>query len=221
MSDLLRTVLVVEDEALVRGLLIQTLESAGFKAQGAASAVEAVRILKTYDPDIALLDIDLGPGANGMDLVHIINRQNTGTAVLFLTKFPDLRTAGMDEADRSLAQGFLRKELVGDSDYLINAIEAVLADRKDVRHDRRPDRPLAHLTANQVGILRLLSMGYTNAEIARRRGKTVSSVEQLLNSTFKSLGIDANKDINPRIEAVRIFIQSAGIPNRDEENALY
>jgi len=216
MSGFNRTVLVVEDEALVRGLLVQTLEAAGFEAIGAANAVEAVRVLKTQDPDIALLDIDLGPGANGMDLVHIIRAQNSGTATLFLTKYPDVRAAGLDETAQKLAQGFLRKELVGDSDYLINAIEAVLADRKDVRHDRRPDRPLANLTANQVGILRMLSMGYTNSEIAKRRGKTVSSVEQLLNSTFKSLGIDGNKDINPRIEAVRIFIQSAGIPPREE-----
>jgi DNA-binding NarL/FixJ family response regulator len=219
MSGFSRSVLVVEDESLVRGLLVQTLEAAGFQAKGAANAVEAVRILKNYDPDIALLDIDLGPGANGMDLVHIIHAQNAGTATLFLTKYPDARSAGLDDLAQKIAHGFLRKELVGDSNYLISAIEAVLADRKDVRHDRHPDRPLANLTANQVGVLRQLAMGYTNAEIANRRGKTVSSVEQLLNSTFKSLGIDGNKDINPRIEAVRIFIQAAGIPKRDDEVA--
>lgn len=217
MSDFSRSVLVVEDEALVRSLLVLTLESAGFNAKGAANAVEAVRILKNFDPDIALLDLDLGPGANGMDLLHIINKQSAGTATLFLTKFPDARSAGVNDKTGTTPQGFLRKELVGDSDYLISAINAVLANRKDVRHDRRPDRPLAGLTSNQVGVLRMLAQGYTNAEIAKRRGKTISSVEQLLNSTFKALGVDGNKDINPRIEAVRIFIQSAGIPNRDAD----
>jgi DNA-binding NarL/FixJ family response regulator len=217
MNETPRTVLVVEDEALVRSLLVQTLESAGFEAIGAANAVEAVRVLKGFDPDVALLDLDLGPGANGMDLLHIIQQQNSGTATLFLTKFPDVRSAGMSDKSGPTAQGFLRKELVGDSEYLISAIEAVLSNRKDVRHDRRPDRPLAGLTSNQVGILRMLAQGYTNAEIAKRRGKTVSSVEQLLNSTFRALGLDGNKDLNPRIEAVRIFIQSAGIPNRDED----
>jgi DNA-binding NarL/FixJ family response regulator len=217
MTEITRTVLVVEDEALVRSLLVQTLESAGFEAIGAANAVEAVRLLKTLDPDVALLDLDLGPGANGMDLLHIIQQKNAGTATLFLTKFPDVRSAGIGEKSGPTAQGFLRKELVGDSEYLISAIEAVLSNRKDVRHDRRPDRPLAGLTSNQVGILRMLAQGYTNAEIAKRRGKTVSSVEQLLNSTFRALGLDGSKDLNPRIEAVRIFIQSAGIPNRDED----
>jgi DNA-binding NarL/FixJ family response regulator len=217
MSDFVRTVLVVEDEALVRSLLVQTLETAGFEAVGAANAVEAVRILKSFDPDVALLDLDLGPGANGMDLLHIIKQQNAGTATLFLTKFPDVRSAGIGEKTGATAQGFLRKELVGDSDYLIKAIEAVLANRKDVRHDRRPDRPLAGLTSNQISILRLLAQGYTNSEIAKRRGKTVSSVEQLLNSTFRALGLEGNKELNSRIEAVRIFIQHAGVPNRDED----
>lgn len=217
MNEFSRSVLVVEDEALVRSLLVLTLESAGFVAKGAANAVEAVRILKNFDPDIALLDLDLGPGANGMDLLHIINKQSVGTATLFLTKFPDARSAGVSDKSGATPQGFLRKELVGNSEYLISAIEAVLANRKDVRHDRNPDRPLAALTSNQVGVLRMLAQGYTNAEIAKRRGKTVSSVEQLLNSTFKALGVDNNKDINPRIEAVRIFIQSAGIPIRDED----
>jgi hypothetical protein len=36
-----------------------------------------------------------------------------------------------------------------------------------------------------------------------------------LNTTFKNLGVQSSEEINPRIEAVRIFIQAAGIPNRD------
>jgi DNA-binding NarL/FixJ family response regulator len=64
-------------------------------------------------------------------------------------------------------------------------------------------------------VLRLLASGYTNAEIARRRNKTLSSVEQLLKATFTKLGIQGTDELNPRIEAVRMFIRAAGIPNRD------
>jgi DNA-binding NarL/FixJ family response regulator len=91
----------------------------------------------------------------------------------------------------------------------------VLGERPQVRDDLLPDRPLSVLTKNQVEALRLLASGFTNAEIARRRETSVSSVEQLLNTTFKNLGIQSSDEINPRIEAVRIFIQAAGIPNRD------
>jgi DNA-binding NarL/FixJ family response regulator len=112
--------------------------------------------------------------------------------------------------------GFLRKELVGNTEYLVNAIDTVLGERPEIRDDLRPDRPLSTLTKNQIEALRLLASGFTNAEIARRRDTSISSVEQLLNTTFKNLGIQTTDDINPRIEAVRIFIQAAGIPNREQ-----
>ena len=215
MPGLSRRVLVVEDEQLVSALLEQTLQSVDFVTSRAQNAVEAKRQIGIFDPDIALLDIDLGPGANGIDVAHILAKQHPDIAILFLTKFPDLRSAGLKLEDLPPGCGFLRKELVGNTEYLVNAIDSVLGERPKVRDDLRPDRPLSALTKNQIEALRLLASGYTNAEIARRRDTSVSSVEQLLNTTFKNLGIQATDDINPRIEAVRIFIQAAGIPNRE------
>lgn len=215
MPGLLRRVLIVEDEQLVSALLEQTLLSVNFKTSRANNAVEAKRQIETFDPDIALLDIDLGPGANGIDVAHILAKKHPDIAILFLTKFPDLRSAGLRMEDLPPGCGFLRKELVGNTEYLVDAIDNVLGERPEVRDDLLPNRPLSVLTKNQVEALRLLASGYTNAEIARRRETSVSSVEQLLNTTFKNLGIQSSDDINPRIEAVRIFIQAAGIPNRE------
>lgn len=215
MSGLLRRALIVEDEQLVSALLEQTLLSVNFQTSRANNAVEAKRQIETFDPDIALLDIDLGPGANGIDVAHILAKKHPDIAILFLTKFPDLRSAGLRMEDLPPGCGFLRKELVGNTEYLVSAIDNVLGERPQVRDDLLPDRPLSVLTKNQVEALRLLASGYTNAEIARRRETSVSSVEQLLNTTFKNLGIQSSDDINPRIEAVRIFIQAAGIPNRE------
>ena len=215
MPGLLRRVLIVEDEQLVSALLEQTLLSVNFQTSRANNAVEAKRQIETFDPDIALLDIDLGPGANGIDVAHILAKKHPDIAILFLTKFPDLRSAGLRMEDLPPGCGFLRKELVGNTEYLVNAIDNVLGERPQVRDDLLPNRPLSVLTKNQVEALRLLASGYTNAEIARRRETSVSSVEQLLKTTFKNLGIQSSDDINPRIEAVRIFIQAAGIPNRE------
>lgn len=215
MLGLLRRVLIVEDEQLVSALLEQTLLSVNFQTSRANNAVEAKRQIETFDPDIALLDIDLGPGANGIDVAHILAKKHPDIAILFLTKFPDLRSAGLRMEDLPPGCGFLRKELVGNTEYLVDAIDNVLGERPEVRDDLLPNRPLSVLTKNQVEALRLLASGYTNAEIARRRETSVSSVEQLLNTTFKNLGIQSSEEINPRIEAVRIFIQAAGIPNRE------
>jgi DNA-binding NarL/FixJ family response regulator len=216
MSGRSRRVLIVEDEQLVSALLEQTLESVDFVTSRANNAVEAKRQIEAFDPDIALLDIDLGPGANGIDVAHILAKKHPDIAILFLTKFPDLRSAGLKMEDLPAGCGFLRKELVGNTEYLVNAIDTVLGERPEIRDDLRPDRPLSTLTKNQIEALRLLASGFTNAEIARRRDTSISSVEQLLNTTFKNLGIQTTDDINPRIEAVRIFIQAAGIPNREQ-----
>ena len=217
MPNWTRTALVVEDEALISGLLVKTLESHNFEVQAAHSAVEAKRLLQHFEPDLALLDIDLGPGPSGIDVAHIINARHKGTGIIFLTKYPDARSAGIDEATIPAHSAFLRKELVGDPNFLVRAINSVLIDEDEVRHDKSPDRPLAELSKTQMEVLRLLASGYTNAEIARRRNKTLSSVEQLLTGTFAKLGIDTADEINPRIEAVRIFIHAAGIPNRDDQ----
>lgn len=216
MPNWTRTALIVEDEALISGLLATTLEANNFEVATANSAVEAKRLLKTFEPDLAMLDIDLGPGPSGIDVAHIINTKHKGTGIIFLTKYPDARSAGIDEATIPAHSAFLRKELVGDPEFLVRAINSVLIQRDEVRHDKSPDRPLAELSKAQMEALRLLASGYTNAEIARRRNKTLSSVEQLLTSTFLKLGLPDSDEINPRIEAVRIFIRSAGIPNRED-----
>ena len=215
MGSWTRNALVVEDEALISGLLVQALESHNFEVRAAASAVEAKRILQDFEPDLALLDIDLGPGPTGIDVAHIINARHKGTGIIFLTKYPDARSAGIDESAIPKHSAFLRKELVGKPEVLLKAINAVLVEEREVRQDKSPDRPLASLSKTQMEVLRLLASGYTNAEIARRRNKTLSSVEQLLKATFTKLGIQGTDESNPRIEAVRIFIHAAGIPNRD------
>lgn len=210
-----RSVLLVEDEPLVRGLLEEILAAANFEVSVASNALEAKRLLSRSEPDLALLDIDLGPGANGIDVAHIIERSHPGTAIVFLTKFPDARAATRTEDGLRTGVTYLRKELVGDPGYLLESIEKSFSAQGQVRHDAAPDRPLSNLTNTQVEVLRMVASGYTNAEIARLREKSVSSVEQLLNAIFKVLAVDVYAEINPRVEAVRIYIQAAGVPARD------
>ena len=217
MADATRSALVVEDEPLVRGLLVEILQAAAFKVEVAANALEARRVLNRFEPDLALLDIDLGAGANGIDVAHIIERNHPGTATVFLTKFPDARVATRSAEILKAGTSFLRKEMVGDPGYLLEAIEKALTDRESVRHDAAPDRPLSELTNTQLEVLRLVACGFTNAEIASRRGKSVSSVEQMLNSILRALEIDETEGINPRIEAVRRYISAVGVPNRESE----
>ena len=74
---------------------------------------------------------------------------------------------------------------------------------------------IGELTKTQSEVLRMVAQGYTNSEIAARRETSVSAVEQLLNAIFRGLGIINSSQINPRAEAMRIYISEAGLPHRD------
>jgi DNA-binding NarL/FixJ family response regulator len=216
LNDFSRQALVVDDDALIRGFIREILTSAGFRVEVASSALEARRIITNFDADIALLDIDLGPGVNGIDLAHIIASKNPLTTIVFLTKFPDARSAGTLESELPKNSGFVRKELVSNRDYLLEIVESAIRADKPMRHDRLPNRPLGQLTENQFEVLRLIAQGFTNNEIAKRRKTTVSAVEQIFKTITKQLDIKVTDAVNVRIEAARIYIDAVGIPDREK-----
>ena len=210
-----RKLLLVEDEPMVASLLREALEGAGFEVRAAESALEATNTARGFDPDIAVLDINLGAGANGVDLAFILHKQYPGIALVLLTKHPDLRTAGFSKNDVPAGCGFIRKDMINDSRHIVQAIEEVISNQKRVRQDVDPDRPLGNLTRIQVDVLRMVAQGYTNAEISRRRHTSVRAVEQLLNAIFAALEIEVDGPVNPRVEVARRFIAAAGIPERE------
>lgn len=211
-----RKLLIVEDDPLVAGLLRESLIDENFQIEIAHTAADATGIAAKFDPDIAILDINLGRGATGVDLAFILNQQYPGIALLILTQHPDLRTAGFDPKDIPPGTGFLRKDAVLSKIDILNALSQLVSNLSlNVRQDFDPARPLAKLTATQIEVLRMVAQGYTNQEIANRRGTSTRAVEQVLNSIFLTLAIDVNGNINPRVEAVRQFISSAGTPDRD------
>lgn len=209
-----RHLLLVEDEPLVASLLREALQNAGFVVEVAQSGVAAVEIARWFDPDIAVLDINLGRGASGVDLAYVLHHQYPGIALALLTKHPDLRTAGFSESDVPPGCGFIRKDMMSDGAQVVHAIEAVIAERVQVRQDADPNRPLGMLSAAQVEVLRLVAQGFTNAAIAQQRGTSERSVERVLSAVFHALEIDGEGPINPRVEAVRRFISAAGTPER-------
>ena len=61
-----RSVLVVEDDSLLRELLASALESKGYEVHSAGNVTDAKRIFRDIDPDGVVLDVDLGPGPNDL-----------------------------------------------------------------------------------------------------------------------------------------------------------
>lgn len=205
-----RFVLVVEDEKLTRSLIVEMLESAGFQVRGCASAAEALRECRYFDPDAVVTDIDLGAGPSGLDLVETLARTAPHVSVLVLSNYPILRQHPVHK-ERKLA--YLDKRHVDGSRELVAALEAVLRDDKAmVQASGEADAALARLSAPQLETLRLMAEGYSNAEIAARRGISKRANESLIRRMIATLGIVPDERMNPRVQAVRLYFRSTGLP---------
>ena len=213
-----RTIVVVENESLLRDLIARSLETAGFDVSTAANAADAKRAVKASDPDVCVVDIELGPGPNGFDFAEYLGREAEDVGVVFLTNLPDPRFANRDLKSITQNQAYLRKSQLVDSKELIEAVNAVLKE-KDVdkfRHDQNQDRPLAELSRRQISVLKLVAEGFSNNQIAEERGTTVRAVEGMVSRIFQALGVDAQGVGNARVEATRMYLSAAGAVTVDE-----
>lgn len=214
-----RRIVVVDDEPMTVALLVESLTASGFEVRTATDAAAGRAVVAAFDPDVAILDLALGRGPSGADLAHILHREHPDVALLVLTRLPDARAAGGGGGSVPLLPegcGYLRKSMVTDGRAILDAIELVLSDQPQrVAADAEPERPFARLSSTQVAVLRMVAQGLTNTEIARRREVSIGSVEQMLNSIYRGLGIGSDAAVNPRTEAVRMFIAAAGLPERD------
>lgn len=215
-----RTLLLVEDHAITRGLLKESLEVAGFRVVALASAREAIKAFDRVDPDGLVVDIDLGDRPSGVDLAVILRAQAPYLGVVFLTNYPSIEQVE-GGFQPPLGSGFLHKGTIEDSAALVSAIEASLDDESrpvTVTADL-PNSPFGGLSAQQVAVLRLIAEGCSNAEIAARRGITLRSAERLVSRTFTALGIDDDARVNPRVAATRMYVRAFGVPESPRTRA--
>src|SRR6266542_233582 len=78
-----RTILLVDDDALMRRSLAFHMEQAGYKVQTAANAEDAISLVQHRLPDLVILDIGL-PGMDGLDALRELKSQHN-LPVIFLT----------------------------------------------------------------------------------------------------------------------------------------
>lgn len=215
MTGFMRRILVVEDDPLLGSLLTSALGHEGFEAQCAPSALDAKRKLKSFDPDIVLADIDLGDGPTGIDLVNLLHQTKPEVVAIILSKYADSRGAGSSHADVPPGVAYLRKSLVHDTAALVEAIdEAARGHAERFRHDRGDKGDLDKLTQSQREVLHLMALGFSNQEIAKRRGVSVSNVEQRISRIFKAFDLRLDGTVVARVEAIRRYIAVNGIPER-------
>lgn len=206
--------MVVEDDALLRSLIVSKLLADGFVVEATDSAATARKIADDFDPDVALLDIELGNGPTGIDLALILRKNQPEIALVFLTHIPEPRVVGIDNRKIPKNAAYLAKDRITDPTMLSDAIDAALRGKagRDFRDDKR-DYPLAELSRSQLAVLQMVALGLSNTQIAKERDTTVRAVENLVKRAFEAAGIDTEAGGNPRVNAAREYIRIAGLPH--------
>ena len=196
-------VIVADDQAIVRAGFTVIVEAAGdIDVVGEAKdGYEAVEMARALRPDVVCMDIRM-PGRDGIEATRLLSSDPNGhIPVLVVTTFDlDDYVFGALEAG---AAGFLLKG--ADEDTLVDAIRSVAAgegtlDQKITRRvlsefagrrsspGRHVDAVAETLTGREVDILRLLTEGLSNQEIAARLFIEASTVKYHLAGLLAKIG---------------------------------
>ena len=194
-------------------LLADVLTEHGFMVRTAAEVSEARHEIEEFDPDMLLLDVSLGDGPTGIHLAHAMRLTRPDIAILVFTSQTDISSSTTDGLAIPPGVGFLRKHLVNDQAYLIEAMEKVLREQTDsVIVQPNADNVFEFLGTNGSRTLRLLAEGFDNDEIARRCNVSRKTVERWIEQVYRDLGIDTKGALNPRVAAARRFFFAVGVP---------
>jgi CheY-like chemotaxis protein len=108
-----RTILIVDDEPVVRALLRAALEPAGSRLVEAADGSEALESAWQYEPDVVLLDVGL-PKLSGLDVCRALKTHPHPPRVLLMTGNPDAAAASEAGADGILSKPFLPTDVLAE-----------------------------------------------------------------------------------------------------------
>ncbi len=123
-DDAGRTVLLVEDDADNRELMIEVLESSGFGVVAVPSGAQGIALLRARRFDVVVTDVGM-PGVGGLDVARAAKAARPDVPVLVVTGYSerdDLTAAEGKEVDRVLVKPV-------DPDALVDAVRDALRGR--------------------------------------------------------------------------------------------
>lgn len=204
-------VVIVEDDSLLRSSLVHALERHGLTVTGAFPDARDVATHVAGDcPDVALLDLDLGPGPTGLDLARALRSEHPGIGLVLLTTYEDSRLKVGSLPTIPAGLQYLSKGRADDVAEVIRVLRAAArAPLAVAPTSRQPSR--IDLTDAQVEVLRLVAAGLTTQEIAARRGVSVNAVEQMLTKIYDRLDLPRDPSLNQRVQLTQAYLAAAGL----------
>lgn len=191
-------VMITDDHSMIREGLRQLLELEGeFKVVAeACDGIECLEKLETVTPDVMLLDINM-PRMNGLEVLQKMKEKKLKVKVLVLTvhneveyllKAVDIGVDGYLLKDSESAE--LKKAILavdGGENYiqpnLIPVLNAKMIDRN------KDTIKIESLTRRELDVLKLLSFGMYNKEVAEKLNISERTVKNHVSNIFKKIEV--------------------------------
>lgn len=176
------TILVVDDDPVIRAAIRTILTDAGYPTREADSGAEALRSVRLDPPALVLLDVNL-PGICGYEVCRLMRDE-------FGDQFPIVFVSGARTESFDRVAGLL----LGADDYiskpfredeLLARIQSLLGQRHKVAARAVASR----LTARELQVLRLLSNGLGPDDIARLMVISPKTVGAHVEHIYMKLGV--------------------------------
>jgi DNA-binding NarL/FixJ family response regulator len=212
-------VVLADDSVLLREGIARLLEDAGFEVVGqAGNAEELLLRVRSYSPDVAVVDIRMPPthSDEGLRAAQEIREQHPEVGVLVLSQYVEAAYAMELLAESAEGVGYLLKDRVSDVAEFAAAVRRVgeggsaldPAIVSQLVGRRRRDDPVDHLTPREREVLELMAEGRSNHGIAERLVVTERAVEKHVTSIFGKLRLPVAPEDHRRVLAVLALLRS-------------
>lgn len=125
------TILVVEDEPLIRLILTEALQDEGYRVLAASSVLEAIgHIARHADIDGLVTDVDLPGGLSGLDLLELFGNCRPNAARIVVSGGSNLEEATLPVACRIFAKPYSLDNVIAELDNQIMASAITLFARR-------------------------------------------------------------------------------------------
>jgi DNA-binding NarL/FixJ family response regulator len=212
------SVVLADDDVLLRAGLASLLEQSGYEVVGQAGAArDLLEVVREHHPDIAIVDIRMPPdhSTEGLDAARVIRDEFPETAILLLSAYVEVEHA-MDLLAGGERSGYLLKSRVTDVDEFLATLDRIAkggsvvdpALVQELVNARRAKDPLDVLSVREREVLELMAEGRSNAGIASQLWVTEGTVEKHVHSILSKLRLPETAGDHRRVLAVLRFLDA-------------
>jgi ActR/RegA family two-component response regulator len=203
-----RRALILDDDPMVGVLLKDLVASFGFTTRRARTVSEARKIMASFDPDVALVDIDLGHGPSGLDFARILGKSHPDVGIVFLSRFSEVDSGVHSIKGVPDNVAYLSKLELYDTTVVRDTIEECLRPSLEIRSFSRIKLEMSGLTQAQYDLVVNVAAGLSPSDISQARDRSVRSIELMMNriqEQHPELVLDSKR---ARTESAARFLES-------------